>query len=256
MRPSSPAPGTRNAKRCARPSTSGCARPTPSTRSSISTGRCAIQTIRLGCCRSTIVATTFTRATWATARWETRSICRCFEFGGGLDGPLPTVVARRWLAPPCLPPEQDCAGKARARTTLLSWKYPDSLLIAVWSTGRGGRGRDPPRAAPMTLLRRGRTGSGSRCDGDVLQHAALIGLGEHGFDGLHELSRRIHAQLHGHAGTRAEGLVDEVDVERVLERQIVRMVVGDVGLADLEPLRAALPAARELHLVGDHRAHG
>src|SRR6266852_6947049 len=77
MRPSSPAPGTRNARRCARRSTSGCARPTPSTRSSISTGRCATPTIRPACCRSTIAATTSTRATWATARWETRSICRC-----------------------------------------------------------------------------------------------------------------------------------------------------------------------------------
>src|SRR2546422_9064194 len=56
---------------------SGCARPTPSTRSSISTRRCAIPTIRPGCCRSTIATTTFTRATWATARWATPSISRC-----------------------------------------------------------------------------------------------------------------------------------------------------------------------------------
>ena len=43
-------------------------------------------------------------------------------------------------------------------------------------------------------------------------------------------------------GAGAHGLVDEVDVERVLQRQVVRVVVGDVGLADLEPLRAALAA--------------
>src|SRR5204862_264069 len=51
-------------------------RPTPSTRSSTSTRPCAIPTIRAGCCRSTIVATTFTRATWVTARWATPSISR------------------------------------------------------------------------------------------------------------------------------------------------------------------------------------
>src|SRR5205809_888913 len=56
---------------------SGCARPTPSTRSSISTRPCAIPTIRPGCCRSTIAATTFTRATWVTARWATPSSSRC-----------------------------------------------------------------------------------------------------------------------------------------------------------------------------------
>src|SRR5437773_5947903 len=56
---------------------SGCARPTPSTRSSISTRPCAIPTIRPGCCRSTIAATTFTRATWGTARWATPSSSRC-----------------------------------------------------------------------------------------------------------------------------------------------------------------------------------
>src|SRR5262245_22759944 len=76
-------------------------------------------------------------------------------------------------------------------------------------------------------------------DGPILQHAALVGLGEHGLDGVHELSRRLHAQFHSHAGARAEGLVDEIDVQRVLERQVVRMVVGYIGFADLEPLRAA-----------------
>jgi len=81
-------------------------------------------------------------------------------------------------------------------------------------------------------------------------------LREYRLDGLHELPRRIHAQLHGHAGAGAEGLVDEVDVERVLARQIVRVVVGDVGLANIEPLRAALSATLDLHLVSDHRAHG
>src|SRR3989442_1267734 len=85
MRPSSPAPGTPSVRRCARRSTSGCSRPTPSTRSSISTGRSAIPTTRPGCCRSTIAATTSTRATWATARWATRSICRCSS--NGMGGP-------------------------------------------------------------------------------------------------------------------------------------------------------------------------
>src|SRR5262249_49717950 len=89
----------------------------------------------------------------------------------------------------------------------------------------------------------------------IFEHAALVGLRQHGLDGLHELARRIDAQLDGHTRARADGLVDEIDVERVLERQIVRMVVRDIGLADLDPVRTALAAPVDLHLVSNHRAH-
>src|SRR2546428_6142334 len=57
-----------------------------STRSSISIGRCVTPTIRPGCCRSTTAATTFTRATWATARWATRSISPCSRGEAVLSG--------------------------------------------------------------------------------------------------------------------------------------------------------------------------
>src|SRR5207249_2239299 len=121
---------------------------------------------------------------------------------------------------------------------------------------RAARGESVPAPrGPLTPLRRGGIASRYRDHGAVLQHATLVGLGEHGLDRLHELARRIHAELDRHAGARPHRLVDEVDVERVLERQIVRMVVRDVGLADLEPLRPALAAPFELHLVRDHRAH-
>src|SRR5262245_27018699 len=55
----------------------------PSTRSLISTAPCAILTTRRACCRSTTAATTCTRAIWATARWETRSISPCSTGSAG-----------------------------------------------------------------------------------------------------------------------------------------------------------------------------
>ena len=78
-----------------------------------------------------------------------------------------------------------------------------------------GASREP--APRVRWLLRCRDAARRHChDRHVLQHAALVGLGEHGFDGLHELSGRVR-QLDGHARGRPEGLVDEIDVERVLE---------------------------------------
>src|SRR5690349_19125526 len=48
---------------------------------------------------------------------------------------------------------------------------------------------------------------------------------EHRADRLHERPRRLHAELHRHARPWAERLVHEVDIQRMLQRRIERVVV-------------------------------
>src|SRR5262247_4415879 len=114
----------------------------------------------------------------------------------------------------------------RAGACILEWAQSRSCRIPsrsrAWTT-RAPRGRvghvmgSPPTLCPGGV-------ACHRGDRSVLQDAALVSLRQHGFDGLHELPRRLHAQLHGHAGPRTEGLVDEIDVERMLEWQVIGVV--------------------------------
>src|SRR5665213_2286261 len=55
----------------------GCAKAARSTRSSISTRRCATPRTNCACCPNTIAATICTRAISATEQWATRSTSRC-----------------------------------------------------------------------------------------------------------------------------------------------------------------------------------
>ena len=65
----------------------------------------------------------------------------------------------------------------------------------------------------------------------LVNPTAPLGLVQHIEDGIHQVSGRLDAQL-GNAGARSLGLVD--DVEGVLPEDMVRVVIGDVGLIDLE----------------------
>jgi hypothetical protein len=68
--------GIRGAKRSVSRSMAGSATAGPSTRSLISTRRCATPSIRRRCCPSTIAATVCIRAISVTTRWATRSTFR------------------------------------------------------------------------------------------------------------------------------------------------------------------------------------
>jgi hypothetical protein len=73
-----------------------------------------------------------------------------------------------------------------------------------------GRTSEHSSAAPEGLL-------AGRGLGQVLESTAFVGLGEDGFDGLHQLASRLDAQLHRYSRSRAGDFIDEVDIEHVFE---------------------------------------
>src|SRR6266850_7973457 len=89
----------------------------------------------------------------------------------------------------------------------------------------------------------------------VFEHAALVSLGEHRFDGFYQFSRRLDAKLYRDPRAGSGGFVDEVDIERVFERQVIGMIVGHVGFAQLEPILAIFASPFDLCLVRNHRTH-
>ena len=62
-------------------------------------------------------------------------------------------------------------------------------------------------------------------------------------DGGHESPSRLLAQLDRHPGGRTERRVEEIDVERVLQGSVLRMVDVDAGLGHREPAGRALATA-------------
>src|ERR1051325_5307133 len=90
----------------------------------------------------------------------------------------------------------------------------------------------------------------------VFQHAALIGLSEHGFEGLYQFTWGIHTELDSDARAPPGGFVDEVDVQRVCKRHVVRMIVRYVCFAQFEPILSALSPALNFRLMSNHCAHG
>src|SRR5438309_1147684 len=197
---------------------------------------------------------------WSNARRIPTSCSSPRTANGPLNGYMTPTLIGVFAAGVCVQP---VAIHAAARPVAITEATKRLRIRPPWRlvsgradrSARAGRVEDPPRAPAVMPLRRGRFASRHRHDRTIFQHATLVGLGEHGLDRSHELARRIHTQLDGHAGARPHGLVDEIDVERVLERKIVWMVVRDVGFANVEPPRAALARAQDLHLLGAHRAH-
>src|ERR1044071_5413196 len=90
----------------------------------------------------------------------------------------------------------------------------------------------------------------------VFPHAPLIGLSEHGFDGLYQFTCGIDTELDSDARARPGGFVDEVDVQRVFKRHVVRMIVRYVCFAQFEPILSALSPALNFRLMSNHCAHG
>src|SRR5207253_274891 len=68
--------------------------------------------------------------------------------------------------------------------------------------------------------------------------------------------RGLRVHLHGNACARAHGAVHEVDEDRVVQRRVHRMVIGDVRAVDGEPAVGAFAAAHHRGLLTDPRAHG
>src|SRR6185437_12192900 len=79
---------------------------------------------------------------------------------------------------------------------------------------------------------------------------------EDGLDRLHQGAGRVLAELDGHPAGRAERGGEEVEVERVAERRVHRVVQVDAAVGDLDPAGRALGAALDRDLLGDVRAHG
>src|ERR1700743_2164314 len=78
-------------------------------------------------------------------------------------------------------------------------------------------------------------------------------------DGLDRLRpgarRRLLAELAGHPAGRSELGGEEVDVERVAERRVHRVVQVDGAIGHLDPAGRALGAALDRDLLGYVRAH-
>src|SRR5713226_1526973 len=72
---------------------------------------------------------------------------------------------------------------------------------------------------------------------------------------VHELSRRVWIQLHCDSRARPFLLVDEVDVQRVLQWSVTRMIIRDVDLFESEPSTGTLAATRYLHGLKNASAH-
>jgi hypothetical protein len=82
------------------------------------------------------------------------------------------------------------------------------------------------------------------------------GLVEDGQDPGSQRASSMVAQFHGHPRPRAETFVNEIQVERVLERGIERVVERDVYFRQFEPPFSTFAASINFDLVCDHRAHG
>src|SRR6201995_742595 len=74
-------------------------------------------------------------------------------------------------------------------------------------------------------------------------------------DPLRQGARRLLAQLDGHPPGGAKLGGEEVDVERVAEGRVHRVVKVDGAVGDLDPAGGALGATLDGDLLGDVRAH-
>src|ERR1700743_2519345 len=78
---------------------------------------------------------------------------------------------------------------------------------------------------------------------------------EDGLDRLRQGARRLLAELDGHPAGRSELGGEEVDVERVAERRVHRVVQVDGAIGHFDPAGRALGAALDRDLLGYVRAH-
>src|SRR5277367_3509535 len=82
------------------------------------------------------------------------------------------------------------------------------------------------------------------------------GGGQRLIDALDEPARRLGAELDGDPGTRTTRRVGEVDVERVIERRMERVVEVHAGRRDRHPTLRTLGAAGDLGGDREVGAHG
>src|SRR3984885_14252131 len=95
-------------------------------------------------------------------------------------------------------------------------------------------------------------GWGCRCE--PLLQAGRRGL-EHRLDRLRQGAGRLLAELDGDPSGGAELGGEEVDVERVAERRVHRVIQVDAAVGHLDPASRPLGAAAELDLLGQVGTH-
>src|SRR5262249_35781857 len=74
-------------------------------------------------------------------------------------------------------------------------------------------------------------------------------------DCLPQLSRRLHTELYRYPCTWTLCLIDKVDIERMFQRRIERMVIRYVDLTQCEPAFRPLAFAPDFRLVDNHCTH-
>src|SRR5580692_9134129 len=94
----------------------------------------------------------------------------------------------------------------------------------------------------------------------LIRREPLLEAGRGGFerclDRLHQRAGRLLAELDRYPPGRSELGSEEVDVERVTEGRVHRVVQVDRALAHLDPPGRALGAAADRDLLCQVRAHG
>ena len=140
--------------------------------------------------------------------------------------------------------DEDGAARATPSTAVAPGENPPAR-------SRTAAGAPPPTPAAHVLHRRRaprpRAGGRRPPDRSVSSRGGGPGSGQRLVDALDQSARRLRAELHGDAGAGPAGRVGEVDVERVVERRVERMVEVDAGRGDAEP------ALRPLGAAGDRR---
>src|SRR6476619_1679785 len=68
--------------------------------------------------------------------------------------------------------------------------------------------------------------------------------------------RRLDAELDGDACAWSSRFIHEIDIQRVFERHIVRMIVRYVRFTQFEPILSTLSPTLNLCLMSNHCAHG
>src|SRR5712692_10269709 len=81
-----------------------------------------------------------------------------------------------------------------------------------------------------------------------LEESVSLSLFERREDRHRQLARRLWRELHGHPRTRPFSLVDKVNVQRMFQMKMERVVIRHVGLAQVKPSLRSLPTAGDLRL--------
>ncbi|HEY9527524.1 MAG TPA: hypothetical protein VIR02_10595 [Anaerolineales bacterium] len=85
--------------------------------------------------------------------------------------------------------------------------------------------------------------------------SACLRLIENSQDGRNQVPRGLFTQLDRYPRRRSLRFVHKINIERVLERRVERMVKGNICLLKLEPSLSPFAAAFNVYFFNDHCAH-